>query len=149
ASQCRLDGYRAALEEAGLAFDPALVAQGDFTYRSGLAAAGVLLDAAAPPTALFASNDDMAAAALAVARARGLDVPGDLSVCGFDDTPMATTIWPELTTIRQPVRDMARAAVEMLVARIRDQRGGKAEAPCHRLFDFALVCRQSDAPARV
>src|SRR3546814_9343813 len=63
-----------------------------------------------PPTAIFASNDDMAAAAVAVAHRRGVDVPGDLSICGFDDTPFATTIWPALTTIHQPIADMSRAA---------------------------------------
>src|SRR3546814_4609592 len=75
-----------------------------------------------PPTAIFASNDDMAAAAVAVAHRRGVDVPGDLSICGFDDTPFATTIWPALTTIHQPIADMSRAALDQLVAEAREDR---------------------------
>ena len=108
ASERRFLGYRDGLERAALAFDPGLVAPGLFTYRSGLEAAERLLTGPAPPTAIFASNDDMAAAAtVAVALRRGLAVPEDLTVCGFDDTAIATTIWPELTTIRQPIREMS------------------------------------------
>ncbi len=118
ASDERLRGYRDALTKAHLAVDDALIVQGLFTYRSGLDAAEKLLDVADPPTAIFASNDDMAAACVAVAHRRGLDVPGDLTVCGFDDTTLATAIWPELTTIHQPIADMSRAAVEMLVSTI-------------------------------
>src|SRR3546814_761598 len=117
ASARRLEGYRAALEERGAKVDDALIAQGLFTYRSGLDAAEILLARDPPPTAIFASNDDMAAAAVAVAHRRGVDVPGDLSICGFDDTPFATTIWPALTTIHQPIADMSRAALDQLVAR--------------------------------
>ena len=144
ASARRLEGYRAALREAGLAADDALIAPGRFTYRSGLDAAERLLDHAEPPTAIFASNDDMAAATVAVAHRRGLDVPGDVTVCGFDDTTLAIAIWPELTTIHQPIADMSRAAVEMLVAAIR----GGGVASRHRLLDFTLVRRQSDAAPR-
>jgi LacI family transcriptional regulator len=146
-SALRLQGYQAALEEAGLAADPALVAPGLYTYRSGLAAADQLLDLAEPPTAIFAANDDMAAAIVAVAHRRGLDVPGDLSVCGFDDTALATAIWPELTTIHQPIAAMSRASVELLVTAIRQK--GRASTPCpHLVLDYTLVRRQSDAPPK-
>jgi LacI family transcriptional regulator len=87
----------------------------------------------------------MAAAAVAVAHRRGLDVPADLSVCGFDDTPLATTIWPELTTIRQPVSTMSEEAVTMLIELIREQRDGKPQHPSHRLLGFELIRRQSDS----
>jgi LacI family transcriptional regulator len=147
ASGRRLDGYTAALEEAGIAVDADLIAHGLFTYRSGLDAAERLLDLSEPPTAIFASNDDMAAAAVAVAHRRGLDVPGDLTVCGFDDTTLSTAIWPELTTIHQPIADMSRAAVELLVQAIRRQRTGEATER-HRLLDFTLIRRQSDAAPR-
>lgn len=146
ASTARLEGYRAALETKGIAFDDQLVARGLFTYRSGLDAAEELLDRADPPTAIFASNDDMAAATVAVAHRRGLDVPSDISVCGFDDTLLATAIWPELTTIHQPIADMARAATEMLVAAIR--RKEPVKGVDHRLLDFTLIRRQSDAAPR-
>lgn len=146
ASGQRLAGYRAAMEEAGLPLDDSLVAQGLFTYRSGLDAAEELLAVDEPPSAIFASNDDMAAATVAVAHRHGLDVPGDLTVCGFDDTALATAIWPELTTIRQPIADMSRAAVELLVSVIR--RGRHGAAAQHSLLDFALIRRQSDAAPR-
>lgn len=142
----RLEGYRAAMEEAGLGGQDELVTQGYFDYKSGLDAAELLLDLPDPPTAIFASNDDMAAASVAVAHRRGLDVPGDLTVCGFDDTTLATAIWPELTTIRQPIADMARAAVELLVGALRRQPTNDAER--HRRLDVALIRRQSDAAPR-
>ena len=149
ASDERLRGYRKALADANIPADDALITGGLFTYRSGLDAAEKLLDVADPPTAIFASNDDMAAATVAVAHRRGLDVPGDLTVCGFDDTTLATAIWPELTTIHQPIADMSRAAVEMLVATIRRRSGAAApEGEQHVLLDFTLVRRQSDAAPR-
>lgn len=143
----RLEGYRAALAEAGLPNSDELIVHGLFTYRSGLDAAEQLLGLAEPPTAIFSSNDDMAAATVATAHRRGLDVPGDLTVCGFDDTTLATTIWPELTTIHQPISDMARAAVDLLVGTLR-QRQGDAAPIEQQVFDYTLIRRQSDAPPR-
>ncbi|WCM25114.1 LacI family DNA-binding transcriptional regulator [Sphingomonas sp. QA11] len=148
ASERRLAGYRDALDAVGLPYDADLVAQGLFTYRSGLDVAEQLLDLANPPSAIFASNDDMAAATVAVAHRHGLDVPNDLTVCGFDDTALATTIWPELTTIHQPITDMSLAAVELLVKEILDRRAGHRQAPRHLQLGFRLVRRQSDAAPR-
>lgn len=148
ASSRRLEGYTAALAEKGRKFDPALVAQGLFTYRSGLDAAESLLQLEKPPTAIFASNDDMAAATVAVAHSHGLAVPGDLTVVGYDDTTMATTIWPELTTVRQPIGEMSRAALAQLVRDIKAARSGTDHMPEHQLLGFKLVRRQSDAPPR-
>jgi LacI family transcriptional regulator len=147
ASAERLLGYRQALQEAGIEPAEELVAGGLFTYRSGLDAAEALLGLADAPTAIFASNDDMAAAAVAVAHRRGLDVPGDLTVCGFDDTAMATTIWPELTTIHQPIADMSRAAVDLLAGLLRARRNGERQ-PHHLILDYTLIRRQSDAAPR-
>jgi len=146
ASAKRLDGYRYALARVGFAVDESLIVQGDFSYRSGLAAADQLLGLAAPPTAIFASNDDMAAAVVAAAYRRRLDVPRDVSVCGFDDTAMATAISPELTTVRQPVADMAQAAVEMLSAAALWRRRGQPAPAASRLFPHQIIHRQSDAP---
>jgi LacI family transcriptional regulator len=144
----RLAGYKAALSEAQIRVDPSLVVAGRFTYRSGLQSAERLLGRAQRPTAIFASNDDMGAATIAVAHRRGLEVPKDLSVCGFDDTDFARSIWPELTTIRQPIADMSRVAVQLLVARIRARRAGRPEESRHALLEFTLVRRHSDgAPA--
>lgn len=145
ASAQRYEGYLTALARAGLAADVALVTQGYFTYRSGLEAADQLLGLPSPPTAIFASNDDMAAATVAVAHRLGLDVPRDLTVCGFDDSALATTIWPELTTIRQPIADMSREAVTVLIEEIRARRSGESTPRRRTLLDFTLIRRQSDA----
>lgn len=125
ASQSRLDGFQAALEEADLPLDPSLLVQGLFTYRSGLEASQQLLVRDDPPTAIFASNDDMAAAAVMTAYRLGFDVPRELTVCGFDDSWIATSIYPELTTIRQPIRDMAFEGVTLLKECVRDARSGQ------------------------
>ncbi|WP_375286469.1 LacI family DNA-binding transcriptional regulator [Sphingomonas sp.] len=149
ASGERVEGYRAALDDMGIDFDAELVVEGLFTYRSGLDAADRLLELPAPPSAIFASNDDMAAATVAVAHRKGLDVPGDLTVCGFDDTALATTIWPELTTIRQPVTEMSRTAVDLLVRQIRAHNAtGEGVEQKHLLADYELIRRQSDAAPR-
>lgn len=145
ASERRLRGYKAALADAGMACADELIAPGLFTYRSGLEAAERLLDLERPPTAIFASNDDMAAATVAVAHRRGMDVPGDLSVCGYDDTALAVTVWPELTTIRQPIADMSRAAVDLLVEAVKRKRAGEEARPRQLLLSHMLVRRQSDA----
>ncbi|HTU11736.1 MAG TPA: LacI family DNA-binding transcriptional regulator [Allosphingosinicella sp.] len=147
-SGLRLAGYREALTEAGLEVDEALIAHGTYSYQSGLEAAEHLLALDPAPTAIFASNDDMAAAAIAAAHRQRLDVPTDLSVCGFDDTPVATTIWPELTTIRQPVAAMAEGAVTMLADMIGRQRAGQPVEIPHRLLDYEFIRRYSDGPAR-
>src|SRR6202012_5889136 len=144
ASGQRFRGFIEAMTEAGLSVGTDQVAQGYFTYRSGLEAAEKLLDTFRP-TAIFASNDDMAAATMAMAHRKGLDVPGDLSVAGFDDTPLATTVWPELTTVRQPIAEMAREAVRMLIEQIRGRRGGTNPQVVHKLQKFTLVKRDSTA----
>ncbi|OON64616.1 LacI family transcriptional regulator [Massilia sp. KIM] len=149
ASARRYEGYRAAIAEKGADAAEELVVQGLFTYRSGLDAAEQLLSLPERPSAIFCSNDDMAAATVAVAHRLGLDVPGDLTVTGFDDTPLATTIWPELTTVRQPIAGMAREAVLALVRRVRSLRDSEPAKPEHLRMDFELVRRQSDAAPRV
>ena len=142
ASVWRLAGYRDGLKRAGLRYDPALVVAGEFSYDSGFAATNGLLDLPQPPTAVFAANDDMAAGAICAICERGLSVPKDVSVCGFDDTPIAHQIYPALTTVRQPTREMGRlAAVELLKA-IRDRKdGGMVTVP------YALQLRRSTGPA--
>lgn len=139
----RLAGFEAAIRDAGIAIRPEWVKQGSFSYRSGLLAAEQILDCAQRPTAIFASNDDMAAAAIAVSHRLRLDVPADLTIVGFDDTPLATTIWPTLTTIRQPVAAMARKAVEMLLEEIRRRRSGGTLEPVQHLMRFTLMKRES------
>lgn len=144
ASGQRFRGYIEGMTEAGLSVGTDQVAQGYFTYRSGLEAAEKLLTAW-KPSAIFASNDDMAAATMAVAHRRGLDVPGDLAVAGFDDTPLATTVWPALTTVRQPIADMAGEAVRLLIDQIRKQRAGEETQVRHKQLKFTLIDRESTA----
>lgn len=147
ASGKRLQGYLRAKEAAGLPTDRDLVVEGDFTYLSGLNAADRILSSKRPPTAIFASNDDMAAGALAAAHRRGLATPNDLSVCGFDDTQLASAIWPALTTIRQPVVEMARMAIEMMAARSRARSAPLVETGSH-ILAHQLIRRASDASPR-
>lgn len=144
-AQLRYKAYQDAMAEAGLPVRPERVAPGLFTYRSGLDAARQLLAQPTRPTAIFASNDDMAAGAMAVAHGMHLLVPEQLTICGFDDTPVATTVWPELTTIHQPIGDMARAAVDLLVEQIRRRRAGEPALVQHKLLPFTLVTRESAA----
>jgi LacI family transcriptional regulator len=122
----------------GLPFDPALVAEGNFTFASGLVAANALLDVVPRPDAIAAANDDMAAAVLWAAHSRGLVLPRDLSVTGFDDTLLATRVWPALTTIRQPIRQMVATAVDHLTTAL----GGGAGVS-DTVLDFTLVERDS------
>lgn len=122
----RSAGYRKALQDAGIKADDELIVRGDFTFRSGMRAADKLLDLAQPPTAIFASNDDMAAGVIAAAQRRSVQVPGELSVVGFDDTAIAAAIWPRLTTVRQPIAEMAQAAVEIISEVTSSEWNGKA-----------------------
>jgi LacI family transcriptional regulator len=152
ASEERWLGFTAALEEAsrdrrGGRRPPPRMEQGFFSFRSGLDAARKLLGADPAPTAIFASNDDMAAAVIAEAHRRGLDVPRDLTVVGFDDTLIASTIWPQLTTIQQPIARMAGEAIDMLVAAVRGSRRGAERL--HRLIPHALISRQSAAAPKL
>ncbi|WP_423604818.1 LacI family DNA-binding transcriptional regulator [Sphingomonas sp. MS122] len=136
----RLEGYRAALDARGIAFDPALVVAGDYSFQSGREAAHRLLAGTSRPTAIFAGNDDMAAGALAVAHELDIGVPEELSIAGFDDSDLAAAVWPPLTTVRQPVRELAWAAADLLLA---DSR------PRDRLtLDYSLIVRASTGPAR-
>ena len=148
AADRRLKGYLAALGDAGLEVEERLIVQGWFTYHSGLDAARQLLSIDPRPTAIFASNDDMAAAAVAMAHRHQLDVPGDITVCGFDDTAMARTIWPELTTIRQPIGEMTAWAIGAIMRMLRARRHGEAILPECQTMPYTLVRRESDAAPR-
>ena len=146
-TEVRYEGFVAGMAEAGLTIEPDWVVPGMFTYRSGLAAAELLLTGPSRPTAIFASNDDMAAAVLAVAHGQQISVPDMLTVCGFDDTAVATTVWPELTTIHQPIAAMGRAAVALIVDEVKAQKAGAAPKPSHQLMKFTLIKRGSSGPA--
>jgi len=142
----RYEGFVSALRAAGLPVHSKWVKQGQYTYRSGFLAAEPLLKTKDRPTAIFASNDDMAAGALAMAHRLKLDVPQDVSIVGFDDTPLATTIWPSLTTVRQPVNELTGLALTMAVQEIRRRREGEAPMQRQEIVILALVKRESAAP---
>lgn len=122
ASEERLRGYRAALAAAGELPEPQLVVESNFNVAGGLEAASYLLGLPYPPTAIFAFNDQLAIGAMQAARARGLTVPDDLSVVGFDDTAEAALVTPALTTVRQPLAEMGRIAVSLLTRLLENQR---------------------------
>ncbi len=147
-SQERFQGFRKALKDRKLTLPRPLVRQGYFSYRSGMQCAERLLQLQPRPSAIFASNDDMAAGVMAMAYKMGIPVPEALSVTGFDDAPIAQVIWPQLSTVRQPVKDMAAIAAELLIEQLRARENGKhlnAQAT-QRYLDFELVWRDSTAP---
>ncbi len=143
-SRARIDGYRAALETAGIFIGDSLVACGDFTVLGGYEQARTLLARPDRPTAIFAGSDLQALGVFKAAHEAGLKVPGDLSVVGFDDLPIARWSTPALTTVRQPLTEMAAVAVRILLE------VGDGGEPTDRRVELAtdLVVRESTAPPR-
>lgn len=139
ASHERLKGFMAALGRHGRLPDRRLIAPGRFSFDSGKYATHALLRERPRPTAIIASNDDMAAGAIVAARQLGLEVPADLSVAGFDDSPIASHTWPPLTTMRQPISRMASTAAALLIDRV----AGQTQEPERHEFDCELVVRAS------
>ena len=142
AASARFEGYRAALAHAGLPLIEELCVQGYFSYQSGMEAGERLLQLKKRPTAIFAANDDMAAGVLAASQRFNLKIPEQLSVAGFDDSFVAQIVWPRLTTCRQPIKEMAEAAVSMLIQR------GSEDVGLERRLDHELMVRESTAPPR-
>ncbi len=139
----RLRGIRAGLAEAGLALDSDLLVSGDFSLASGETAAAALLDRPDPPTAIFALNDRMAAGAMRAASTRGLRVPDDLSVVGFDDIALASLLSPALTTVRQPGYRLGEAAAATLFGLLSGQ---SPASPA--VIPTELIVRGSSGPPR-
>jgi LacI family transcriptional regulator len=139
-AQQRELGYLDAMADHDLDRGPALIATGDFSFESGIAAGNLLLEVSPRPTAIFAVNDAMATGVLHAARARDISVPAELSIVGFEDTPIAAQIWPPLTTVHVPVAVMACGAVFKMIYPEQAE-----ELPAH--FDLELVTRGSAAPA--
>ena len=136
-SMRRYNGYANALGGKGLRIDPSLVVQGDFSRQSGREQAAALF--AARPTAIFASNDEMAVGILDAAQAAGIAVPGDISLAGFDDNAIARTVRPRLTSVRQPLEEMGEAACRLLADRIRRP----SPTNEHKQIPFEIVERES------
>ncbi|WIY70120.1 LacI family DNA-binding transcriptional regulator [Aquidulcibacter paucihalophilus] len=135
-------GFAEGLAEHGLTLDPAYIRRAAYTFESGVEAATELLALPQRPTAIFAGNDEMAIGVMKAARDAGLDVPRDLSIVGFDDLPMASRVWPNLTTVRLPIRDMGRMAAEKLTAGLRGLDPATLVQP---EVDPSLVVRDSTA----
>jgi len=144
-AQRREAGFRATMEKHGLVVRNGWVQPGDYTFKSGFAAARKLLASNPRPTAIFAANDDMAAGVIAFAHGSNLKLPEQLSVAGFDDTPLAASLWPALTTIHQPISTMASTAVQTITESIRSLRMGEAAVTMHYRMDCSLVTRASTA----
>ena len=141
-SRARIDGYRAAMDEAGVPVGPDLVSHGKFHVAEGIERGRALLQLPDRPTAIFAGNDLQALGVYQAAREARLHIPEDLSVVGFDDLPVTQWVSPPMTTIRQPLVDMAEAAAEMVIAIAR------GEPPAQPRVELAteLIIRESTAP---
>lgn len=145
-SLIREQAFRDAMTGSGLKPRARYIKQGDFTFESGAECAKSLLTSKAPPTAIFASNDYMAAGVMKVASQLGLTVPDELSVAGFDDAPVASQLWPTLTTIKQPVRDIAVVATTALIAAIRKNKPDPASYEAN--LNCELILRDSTSLAK-
>jgi len=139
----RFLGYQDGLKESGLKFSERLVAAGDNSFGSGEACAEKFLKRKQPPTAIFAANDDMAAGVIRVAARLGVEVPGQVSVAGFDDITLCRQLDPTLTTIRQPLVRMAERAAVMLI----NGNGGDASTMVHECVPAEIKIRESTGPA--
>ena len=147
ATEQRYLGFADAMHARAVSIEPELVQTGNFEFSDGLECAQRILASSSRPTAIFASNDDMAAAAACAARQMGLELPGELSIAGFDDAPVASMIWPQLATVRQPVREIARIAADLIIQHRPHRHGWPRPMPRPRL-DLELVMRGSIAAAR-
>ena len=146
ASDLRFQGFMEAMQQHGLMVPESNVTTGLFDVQSGYACARELLRQSNRPSAIFASNDEMAAGTLAAAQELKIDIPEQLSVAGFDDAPIARSIWPKLTTVRQPLRAMGEKAVALLEQHLRHAGDNIDETPqAFALLDYELIVRQSTA----
>lgn len=143
ASRLRYQGFLDALRSNKLTVPPEYIEQGYFTYKSGLDAATKLLSLAEPPTAIFAGNDDMAAATISAAYMKNIAVPEALSVIGFDDTQLATTVWPPISTVRQPIQEMAELAIVLLSSGKFDDLSRVNPREYRHVLDFDIIYRES------
>lgn len=146
----RFQGYERALKDYGMPLDRHLVVDGDYSFEDGFRGARKLFALRDRPTAIFGSNDEIAAGVLAAAKSSGMHVPYDLSIAGFEDSPFSKQSWPALTTARQATEDIARHAAQLLIAQLRrDARGGVHAPPVkNKGFSPELVVRGSTAPLR-
>jgi LacI family transcriptional regulator len=144
----RYQGYEDALREYDIPLDRKLVVEGDYSFDDGFRGARKLLALKDRPTAIFGSNDEIAAGVLAAARSGGLDVPWELSIAGFEDSPFSKQSWPALTTARQATEEIGRHAAQRLIAELQRDANGTDEFIPNEGFSPELVVRGSTAPLR-
>jgi LacI family transcriptional regulator len=145
ATEERRQAYRGSLAAAGIPFDPVFELEADFDFEPGTQAAAVLLDLDRPPTAIFAFSDMIAIGAMRAARSRGIGIPDELSIVGFDDSAYAPVVHPALTTVRQPLAEMGATAVDLLVRLMRNE----AVDTLHLEPFTRLVVRETTSTPRV
>jgi len=143
AHQTRLGGYLAALEADGIAIDTELIVEGEFWFQEGLAAAERLLALSNPPTAIFASNDEMAMGVLAAAHMHDITVPDELCIVGFEDNYFTRNVWPALSSVKIPMAAMAERAMEILVQRVRKGFDEKSPTDGSILMEHTIHWRES------
>ncbi len=137
----RFAGYKKAISEAGFGLDPDMITYGDDHFKSGFSAAKHLLKLKSMPSAIFCNNDEMAAGSISAVFDTGLKVPNNISVAGFDDIPLASQVWPPLTTVQQPIDKIAEIATNMLMRLLKSE----TITDLHQEVDTALVIRKSTA----
>ncbi len=144
-SRLRYQGFLDALRSNKINIPPEYIEQGMFTYKSGLQAAKKMLALKDKPSAIFSGNDDMAAAIISAAHMSGIDVPTQLSVIGFDDTLLATSVWPQISTVKQPIEQMAKLAIELLTSGKLDDTENNKGIEYRNVLDFEIMNRDSTA----
>ncbi|MDO3385337.1 LacI family DNA-binding transcriptional regulator [Gilvimarinus sp. SDUM040013] len=142
----RFRGFSEALLKHGIAIEDAVVAEGDFNFTGGMKASEEILDSGRKVTAIFASNDDMASAVIATVHKRGLRVPEDIAVAGFDDTSIARSIWPQLTTVKQPIDDMSADSVDLLIEAIKADQILGIKLNKREILPHSIIVRNSTRP---
>jgi len=142
-SQLRYQGYLDALQSNKIVNTPEFIENGSFTYKSGMIAAQKLLKLENRPTAIYAANDDMAAGVISIAQNEGIKVPADLSVVGFDDTQLASIVWPSISTVKQPIDEMAAMAISLLASGQFDDLSTVKTDDLRHVLDFDIIQRES------
>jgi len=144
-SHARYKAYKDALRDAGIKLDACIVSKGSFSFQSGVSGARRILSAPRPPTAIFASDDDTAVGVIHYAHEAGIRIPADLSVAGFDDTPISRYIWPTLTTVRQPIQLLGSTAARMLIEAVRADKAAQMDSAA-TILEYEIIKRNSCAP---
>jgi len=143
ASHKRFQGYKNALKDANIKFDETLIYPGNFNFVSGMAAGDKFLDLTERPSAVFAGNDDMAAGVLVSALKRGIKVPEELSIAGFDDSELAEKMWPQITTVRQPTLEFGTRAIELLISKMGHDKKKNSDDTQIEKLDYEIILRNS------